>query len=112
MIVRTSEFKSITLITSPGKGLSLISELHKRNLSMINLHHARGSYIGAPIKKSGMPIETEQEIVTCVVDAIQADTIFAEIHELAEVNKPNGGFMYMQDLTKSTQYNLLMQEKI
>jgi len=100
------EFKSITLITAPGKGLPLVEELYKRNLPMVDLHHARGSHIGAPVRRNGMPVETEQEIVTCVVDAGQADEVFAQIFELGGVDQPDGGFMYMQSLTRSTQLKL------
>ncbi|MCB0351456.1 MAG: hypothetical protein KDD38_09750 [Bdellovibrionales bacterium] len=101
--MNNTKFKSITLITSPGKGLPLIEELHKRKHQMLDLNHARGSYIGAPIKKNGLPVETEQEIITCIISADKADDVFADIFELAEVNKPGGGFMYMQDLKRSTQ---------
>lgn len=97
-----ANFKSITLITSPGKGRPLVEALYKQNLPMVDLHHARGSCIGALTKRNGAPIETEQEIVSCVVDSIQADAVFAQIYELAGVNQPDGGFMYMQNLIRST----------
>ncbi len=100
--MKSTYFKSITLITAPGKGLPLVEELYKKNLPMVDLNHARGSYIGAPIKSNGMAVESEQEIVTCVVDAEQADAVFAQIYELAGVDQPKGGFMYMQELKKST----------
>ncbi len=96
--MKKPEFKLITLITSAGKGLSLLEQLYSNNLPMVDLHHARGSHIGAPVKRNGLPVEVGQDIVTCVVPADQADSIFAKIYDLAEIAQPNGGFMYMRSL--------------
>lgn len=101
-----SHFKAITLITSPGKGMPLVEALYKQNYSMVDLHHARGNVVGAPTDKKGRAVEAEQEIVTCVVDAKIANEAFAHIYEIAGVNKPNGGFLYMQDLRRSSQLKL------
>lgn len=100
MKVNAHTYKSITLITTPGKGMPVVEALYALNIPMVDLYHARGSHIGAPLKKNGMPVEAEQEIVTCVVEGEIANEIFANIYEIAGVDQPGGGFMYMRTLSK------------
>lgn len=104
--MRHAHFKSITLITSKGNGLSIIEELFKHGVQMVDLHHARGSQIGAPTNRKGVPIETEQEVVTCIVPAASAQKVFAEVYDLAGLDRPDSGFMYMQDLARATENKL------
>lgn len=97
-----SGFKSITLLTTTGRGLPIVNKLYERGYRMVDLHHARGSFVGGPSKKNGEPVEGEQEIVTCVVESHDAENLFALMYEFGEVNRPDGGFMYMQNLVNST----------
>ncbi len=104
--MRASAQKCIVLITEPGRGTPLIEKLFAHGLTMLDLHHARGSAIGGPIDRKGVPVVLEQEIVTCVVAEQKADEVFALIHELGKVDQPGGGFMYMQDLARGTQMSI------
>jgi len=104
--MKKTGYKSITLITTPGKGMPLVEQLFKNGLYMVDLNHARGSFIGGPTKKNGVPTESEQEILTCVVSSKDANEVFGLIFDLGGVSQPNGGFMYMQDLVTSTQVTL------
>ncbi len=80
----------------------MVEKLFTHGLTMVDLHHARGSAIGGPTDRKGVPVVLEQEIVTCVVPSQKANEVFALIHELGEVNHPGGGFMYMQDISRGT----------
>lgn len=83
-----------------------MEKLFARGLTMIDMHHARGSVVGGPTNRKGVPVESEQELITCVVEKSKADEIFALVHELGEVDKPGGGFMYMQDLGRGTHMSI------
>lgn len=104
--MKKSSFKSITLITRPGKGVPLVERLFKQGLSMVDLQHARGSVVGGPQNKKGQPIESEHEILTCIVPADQANDYFSLLYEWGEVDQPQNGFLYLQDLLHSTQVEL------
>lgn len=104
-------YKSITLITTPGRALPLMELLHKAGHTMLDIKHARGSFIGGKSLKNGTPIEIEQEILTCVTESQIADEVFAKIYDWAEVHQPNGGFMFMQDLKMSTKLSLEFETK-
>ncbi len=83
--------------------MAIAEQLFKKGLSMVDLHHARGCFAGGPTRKNGAPIESEQEIITCVVSAEDSNDIFGLVFDLGGLNQPNGGFMYMQSLMTSTQ---------
>ncbi|MBU2572677.1 MAG: hypothetical protein KKH28_01185 [Elusimicrobia bacterium] len=98
--------KAIVLNTFPGKGMPLVESLFSRGLKMVDLQHARGSFPGGPVDRKGDPVQTEIEIVTCVVEESVSGGIFSLIHELAGLDKQCGGFMYMRTLNASTTLNL------
>jgi hypothetical protein len=97
-----TNFKSITLLTQTGVGGEIVHKLFEAGHRMVDLHHARGSIVGGPLNKKGEPIEGEQEIITCLVESDRANDVFAMIYDWAGLDKPHGGFMYMQDLSGTT----------
>lgn len=101
--MKTTSHKSITLITTPGKSLPVAEQLFQKGLKMVDVHNARGSFVGGPTHRDGSPVEVEQEMLTCIAPASEAENVFALIRELGQVDEPNGGFMFMQDLNSSTE---------
>lgn len=100
-----SGMKLITLVLPPGKGFPVLEHLHKSGLLTSNLHHARGSFVGLHDKK-GRPVQTEQEVVTCILKDDEAEHWFEELHNFAGFDKPNPGFMYMESLKACSNYSL------
>lgn len=98
--------KSIKLVTAKGCGTKLVEELYKIGILMADLHHARGSVVGGPVRKDGQPVESELEIINCLVDESKAEEVFSHIYEFAEVGKPGGGFLTMESIGKSTSFVL------
>ena len=98
--------KVITCVLYKGGGFKLIEALRKRGLTRANLHHARGSAIGDPVRKNGLPRQFEKEIVTVVTPAAQADELFEFLYHEADIKSPRGGFLYMRKAVHATPFLL------
>lgn len=96
----------ITCVLYRGASKRVLEALHREGINAASVYHARGSAIGDPVGPKGLPAEFEKEVLTVVVDAPQADDIFARIFELANIDRPYGGFLYMQRLSRRVPYQL------
>lgn len=101
-----TEVKLITAILYRGGGSKVLKALHGRGINTASMNHARGSSIGDPAGKNGIPVSFEKEIVTVVVPAGEADEVFEMIFHEADLNRPHGGLLYMEDLKRSVPYVL------
>ena len=99
--------KLISAILPKGAGLGVISKLkEEKNIITANLNYARGTGKITPKKYRSAVVESEKEVLTVIVDEGRADEIFEYIYDVAEINKPHGGLLYMYPLLQSSEYHL------
>jgi len=97
--------KCITCFLPKGAGIRLVEMLHnEKNIDSTNVHTGRGLRTVESVKDYGA--WTEQDILTVIVSAEQAEEIFAFIFFEGELNKPAGGFIYQTSLIKASHYRL------
>ena len=97
--------KRITCFLPKGVGIRLVEMLHsEKNIDSANVHAGRGLPTLENAENYGA--WTEQDVLTVIVDATQADEIFGFIFSQGEINKPGGGFIYQTSLTKASDYKL------
>lgn len=101
-----TDSRLITCILPKGAGIPLLESLHNYGLTTANFYYSRGSDVGDPIDRSGMPIQTQKEIVTVVVSGKNADEMFEFVIDHGRIDRPNGGFVYMAELRKSVPFVL------
>lgn len=101
-----SELKLITCILYRGGGDKVLKALYKRGIVTTGHRHARGSAIGDPVGWGGLPKQFEKEILTVLVNKSEAEEIFEFIFNIAEIDRPHGGFLYMENLDKASTYKI------
>ena len=105
--MKLKETKLITAILPKGISLRVIKMLKKeKNLTTANFNYARGMGKLTPVKYRGVGEQSEKEMLTVVIDKESADDIFKYIYDVAEINRPHGGMIYMQELMQSTDFIL------
>lgn len=98
--------KVITGALYHGAGLKVLKVLHERGVNAAGVQTARGSTIGDPAGRSGLPTQFEKDLLTVVVPAAQADAILELVFEAADIDRTHGAFLYVADLGRSTPYVL------
>lgn len=99
--------KVITCILAKGRGQAVLEQLvHQHGLTAVDLHFARGVGRITPLQHRGIGETSEKEVLTVAVPEEQADELFETIYEIAEINRPHGGLMYMHSLMRSTGFEL------
>lgn len=99
--------KLITAILPKGTSLDVVDKLeHEKKLTTANFNYARGMGKLTPAKYRGVGEQSEKEVLTVVVDEANADAIFEYIYNVADINRPHGGLIYMQSLMQSTEFVL------
>ena len=99
--------KLISAILPKGVARGVISQLkEEKNIITANLNYARGTGKMTPNKYRSTVVEPEKEILTVVVHEARADEIFEYIYDVANINKPHGGLIYMYPLLHSSEYRL------
>ena len=97
--------KRITCFLPKGVGIRLVEMLHsEKNIDSTNVHAGRG--LPTLENNENYGAWTEQDVLTVIVDATQADEVFEFIFTQGEINKPGGGFIYQTSLTKASYYKL------
>jgi len=97
----------ITCILYRGCGIELLDALHKRGINRTAMCRARGFAIGDPVEKRGLPAFFEKEIMYVLVPADTADEIFEFVFENAKIDRPYGGLLYMEKVSKASPYVLM-----
>ena len=96
----------ITAILPKGVALQVVDLLkNEKNIITANLIYARGVGKMTPLKHRGMGEQSEREILTAVVSEDRGEEIFEYIFNVAEINKPHGGFIFMYSML-SSEYTL------
>lgn len=96
----------ITCVLYCGGGDKVLQALHKRGFNTTSLSKGRGSAIGDPADAKGRSLQFEKEIITVVVEADQVEEIMEHIFDIAEIDRPYGGFLYVEKLYRSVPYVL------
>ena len=97
----------ITCILYRGGGVEVLKALHKRGINRTAMCHARGFAIGDPVGKKGLPAFFEKEIIYVLVSPETADEIFEFVFETSKIDRPYGGYIYMEKVRKATPYILM-----
>lgn len=95
-----------TCILPKGAGLPLVQALHDYGITASNLSYARGSDVGEPAGKDGIPFPSVKEIVTVVVPGNDAEKMFDYVIEKGNLERPGGGFIYVCALDKAVPFVL------
>lgn len=99
--------KLITGILPKGRSSTVINRLkEEKGINTANINSARGMGKLTPNAYRGVGEQTEKEILDVVVDSSKADEIFEFIYDIAEINRPHGGIIYMTKLQQTTEYIL------
>jgi len=99
--------KLISAVLPKGIALGVIRKLkEEKNINTANLNYARGTGRLLPVKSRGGVVALEKEILEVVVDEERSEEIFEYIYEQADMNKPQGGLIYMHPLMQSNEYEL------
>ncbi len=96
----------ITAILPKGVALQVVDLLkNEKNIITANFIYARGVGKMTPLKHRGLGEQSEREILTTVVPQERGEEIFEYIFNVAEIDKPHGGFIYMYSML-SSEYTL------
>ena len=99
--------KLISAVLPKGIALGVIRKLkEEKNINTANLNYARGTGRLLPEKNRAGVVALEKEILEVIVDEKRSEEIFEYIYEQADMNKPQGGLIYMHPLMQSNEYEL------
>ncbi|NEX22001.1 hypothetical protein G3480_17100 [Thiorhodococcus mannitoliphagus] len=99
--------KIITCILPKEKAMPLVRTLaQEQGLNAVDLSYARGVGRITPLLHRGIGETSERAILTIAVPASAADDYFELIYEIAEINHPHGGLMFMHGTTMATGFAL------
>ena len=90
------EKKLITLITVSGRGMELMELVENREeVLSVTHHHARGTdRMGQ--QRPGEIHWSERDVLMVLVEAPQADELFALLFAAAELGEPHQGLIFME----------------
>ena len=104
---KTETGKMITCILPKGKGVDLVTHLHKKHgIVTANIYSCRGTGMSTTVGKKAVGSDMEKDIVTVSVKNKEADELFEDIYFKMNMHKPHGGFMYLGDLSKCIHFVL------
>jgi hypothetical protein len=101
--------KLITVILPQGKGMDLLKQLYDRKVLRAAFGTARAPFTIA--KKTGgisrtVTYSVEKDVVEVVVDAGQADEVFAFLYDAAGIAHAHGGFMFQGPVSRASEFAL------
>ena len=101
-----TELHTITLIANPPAGARVIHALHRGGIDTAGVYRARGSSVGDPLDRRGVPLQQEKEIVTVVVGGDIVDEIFQLMFQLSSLEERSAPFLYVAKLGRASKYVL------
>jgi len=91
------EKKLITAIVVSGQGMKLTKLVeNEAGVLSVTHHHARGTGRRQP----GALLWREQDVLMVLVEAPQADDIFAQLFLAGELGEPNQGIIFMETVCR------------
>ena len=99
--------KLISCILPKGVARQVLEGVRaEHGITSANVTRARGMGKLIPLAYRGLGEQLEKEILRVVVPAEIAEDIFAFIYDVAQINRPHGGLMYMSVLGRATHCTL------
>ena len=102
MKLSNSPMMLITCILYRSAGIRLLQALFDRGIFSASMQNARGNAVGDSTDSKGSVQEFQKEIVTILVNEVEADEVFEFAFHSAEIDRPYGGLLYMQRLDHGT----------
>lgn len=103
--------KLITCIVPEANAAQGAAALHEKyDLQSINKHFARGVGKSSPLVKRGIGEKTEKVVLKVVVDPAIADEVFEFLFNEADIDRPQGGLIYMNSIRSSIFQNITPSE--
>jgi nitrogen regulatory protein PII len=97
--------KLITCILPKGLALPILTKLkEEKGINRANINSARGMGKITPLAYRGVGEQSEKDILNVIVSKDQADDIFNYLYDVADINRPHGGIIYMSQLGMSTPF--------
>lgn len=94
-----AEKRLITAILPAGRGLPLIDRLkQEKGVLTAARHHARG--VGGRRVKPGRMVFEEKDVIMVLVDADQAETVFAFIFREGGIGERHAGMMFEERILR------------
>ena len=91
-------FKQITCIIPVGRAVPVLNALRQqKRIIDVAHHHARG--VGT---RKGRGRYVEREVITVLVDAEQADSVFHFLYREAGLDQPHNGMLFMTGPQRAT----------
>jgi hypothetical protein len=96
----------ITCVTATGRMSGVVRELRDRfGVATANVKTARGiGRLGQ--SNGGLGDDNEQQILTAIVSAEQADAVFEYLYRTIGIDQPDGGIMYAMALDRASPFVL------
>jgi hypothetical protein len=96
------------ILPDDGTERRLLAWLHEQGITRANSVYCRGHSVlrEAKARRGKLPEPELVRLVTIVVDAHEADTLFDLIYQRAAIHRPGGGALTMTPLTFATPFLL------
>ena len=99
--------KLITCILPHGVALDVLQKLKdEKGIIEASANSARGMGKLTPLAHRGVGGETEKDILNVLAVADQADELFEYLYDIARINRPHGGIIFMTPLGRTTPFVL------
>ena len=99
--------KLITCILPHGIALDVLQRLKdEKGIIEACTNTARGMGKLTPLAHRGLGEQAEKDILTVIVSAAEADEIFEYLFDIARIDRPHGGLIYMAALGHATPFVL------
>ena len=99
--------KLITCILPRGAALDALRKLKdEKGIMAASANSARGMGKLTPLAHRGVGGETEKDILNVLVAADRADELFEYLYDVARINRPHGGIIFMTRLGRTTPFVL------
>ena len=99
--------KFITCILPHGIALDVLQRLKdEKRIIEASTNTARGMGKLTPLAHRGLGEQAEKDILTVIVSAAEADEIFEYLFDIARIDRPHGGLIYMAALGHATPFVL------
>jgi len=102
-----SDQKLITCILPKGVAFGVVEKLKEEHgISTANIHNGRGIGKITPLAYRGLGAQSEKEILSVQIPENNADELFEFIYNVAEINRPHGGLIFMNSLSQATLFTI------
>ncbi|HEY5700625.1 MAG TPA: hypothetical protein VIT83_00880 [Gammaproteobacteria bacterium] len=99
--------KLITAIVPAGKAGPVVQKLRaEKSIITANVQHARGLGHLVTETRRGLGAQSEKDVLTVVVSAEEAESIFEYVYFEAGIDGPHGGIVVMSKLHAATAFSL------